>query len=318
MSVTDYDLLYDLPAGEYEGRGIEGVKTTTIRAGQSLEVMIAPTFKWTGEARREAKRRRSTPAMQIINDRNTERKMMRYAEHNFTSEAVVFTLTYAYPPTEDYGLCNLRELTDTYEQRGLPWDVERVRKDARNFREKAKRLTARCGGKPAALKWMQRIEEGKQPPAENLPPKYHIHGIMEGAGITLEALEALWPFGTVQVAHFDLDNDGAKRLANYLCKQKQGGRWWSHSRNLKAPPERVSRRKVSRRRLMLLATEVQRDGQLILEDLYPGYKMRELIVRFSDFAPGAYIYVRLRKQPTAPPWLRARGNKQKCEGRKRE
>ena len=68
MRVSDYDLLYDLPDGEYEGSGVEGVRTTTIRAGRSLEVMIAPRFRWTQEARREAKARRSTPAMKKINE----------------------------------------------------------------------------------------------------------------------------------------------------------------------------------------------------------------------------------------------------------
>lgn len=307
MRVSDYDLLFDLPAGEYEGSGVEGVRTTTIRAGRSLEVMIAPRFRWTPEARREAKARRSSPAMARINQRNTERLMMRLMEHNFTTEAVVFTLTYAYP-VEEYGMCNLAELSDSYERRGLPWDAERVNKDRRNFLEKAKRRTKAAGGKAEGLKWITCTEEGKEPPVPGLPPKYHIHGIMEGSGITVETVEAIWPHGAVRAERFRLNDDGPAQLARYFCKQKRGGRSWSHSRNLKHPEPRVSERKVSRRRLAKLAQDIQRDGREILEKLYPGYKVVELPdVRFSDFAPGAYIYARLRrddKDSTAPPWER--------------
>lgn len=291
MRLKDYDLLYDLPAGEYDGRGVDGVRTVTIRAGQSLEVMCCPIIKTTPDVRREVKRRRTSPAMAKVNARNTERHMMRLLEHNFTPGAWVFTLTYHYP-TEDYGFCNLAELSDEYERRGLPWDVGRVKKDARNWRQKVKR---RCP-RPEAVKWIMRIEEGKNPPAEGLPPKYHIHGIIEGEGITREMLEALWPHGSVTIDAFRMKDDGAAQLARYLNKQKSGGRWWSHSRNLKEPPRTVSERKVSRRRLSRIAADVLRDGREILEEIYPGYKLVEATAHFSDFVAGAYIYARMRKR----------------------
>ena len=60
---------------------------------------------------------------------------------------------------------------------------------------------------------------------------------------------------------------------------------------------RVSDRKVSRRRLALLAEDIMRDGRAILEKLYPGYRVAEPpIVRFSDFVAGAYIYARMRRR----------------------
>ena len=61
MNITDYDLLYDLPTGEYQGAGIDGIRTVTIRAGRSLEIMCHPITRLSREARREAKRRRTTP-----------------------------------------------------------------------------------------------------------------------------------------------------------------------------------------------------------------------------------------------------------------
>lgn len=295
MKLKDYELLFDLPAGEYEGRGVDGVRTVTWRAGKSLEVMCHPITRIGAEAKRELKRRKTTPAMEKVNARNTERHMMRLLEHNFTTEAVVFTLTYHYP-AEDYGFCNLRELADTYERRGLPWDVGRVKMDVRNFHAKMRRQVIRAGGKAQDYKWIIRIEEGKDPPAEGLPPKYHVHGIAEGPGITCDMIEAIWPHACVKTESFKLKDDGAARYARYLCKQKSGGRWWSHSRNLKEPPRTVSERKVSRRRLNRIAADVQRDGREILEKLYPGYKLVEATVHYSDFVAGAYIYARMRRR----------------------
>ena len=37
MNERDYEILYDLPAGEYDGRLVEGIRTVTIRAGKSLK-----------------------------------------------------------------------------------------------------------------------------------------------------------------------------------------------------------------------------------------------------------------------------------------
>lgn len=296
MRTRDYEILYDLPAGEYEGRGVEGVRTVTWRAGRSLEVVCHPSNPMPEGARREAKRRRTTPAAARINDRNRERHMMRLLEANFDEGALVFTGTYAYP-VEDYGRANLRELADEYERRALPWDEERVRKDVRNWIAKLRRRVVVRGGRAEDLKWLVRIEEGKEPPVYGLPRKYHIHAVIAAPGVTRGEAEALWVHGMAEAKAFNLRDDGAARLARYLNKQKTGGRWWSHSRNLLDPQPTVSERRISRRRMARIAADVQRDGAEILEALYPGYKVVELPdVKYSDFMPGCYIYARLRRR----------------------
>lgn len=290
MKLKDYEMLFDLPAGEYEGRGVDGVRTVTWRAGKSLEVMCHPITRIGAEAKREAKRRRTSPAAAKVNARNRERHHMRIIEANFTEAAVVSTLTYAYP-VEDYGLCSLGELRDMYDARRLPWEVERVRMDVRNLMAKLKRRT------DGPLKWDVTIEEGKEPPAPGLPPKYHVHAIIEGRGIDRAMVEQLWPHGRAHCDRLDLSGDGAMRLARYLNKQKHSGRWWSHSRNLIIPQPTVSDRKVSRRRMMKIAADVQIEGRAILEKLYPGYRVVELPdVKYSDFVPGCFIYARMRRR----------------------
>lgn len=300
MRVSDYDLLFDLPSGECTGQGIDGVRTVTIRAGRSLEVMCHPITRLSAEARREARERRTTPAMMKLNRRNAERHIMRLMEENFTGQAWVVTGTYAYP-AEDYGLCNLRELADAYDRRGLPWELGEMKMDVRNFLNKLRRRMKRATGTAADLKWIIRYEEGKQPPAEGLPPKYHWHALIEGPGITRAMIDECWPHGATKCEPFEVKDDGPARLARYICKQKEmgltGRTWWSHSRNLKTPQPRVSDRKISRRRLSRIAADIRHSGREIFEALYPGYKVVELPdVRYSDFVAGAYIYARMRRR----------------------
>lgn len=243
MRATDYELLFDLPVGEYDGAGVDGVRTKTYRAGRSLEVMVYPRTRLSQEARREAARRRSRPSVARINARNRELNHTRILEANFTGRAQVVTLTYAYP-VEDYGMCDLVELSGEYDKRGLPWEVETVQRHKRNFLAKLKRRVIAEGGKADDLKWDITIEEGKEPPGVGLPAKYHLHCVVEGPGITRETVEACWSHGSARCEAFDLDDDGPRRLARYLNKQRHPGRWWSHSRNLVIPRPTVSDRKV--------------------------------------------------------------------------
>lgn len=300
MRHEDYQLLFDLPEGEYQGRGLDGVRTVTWRAGNLLEIACYPIVRLGEAAKRETKRRRSTPAMEKVNARNAERKIMRYIEANFSPEACVVTGTYAYPANGDYAMMDVKAMAAEYEARKLPWEMERVRMDVRNWLGKLRRRVKQLGGDPRRdFKWLIRIEEGKEPPLPGIPAKFHFHAVVEGPGLDSQTVKALWEekHGTARVDGLCLNDDGAARLARYFTKQKSGGRWWSHSRNLIDPPPRVSDRKVSRRRLSKLAGDVMKDGREILEKLYPGYRLAEAPqVRYSDFVAGAYIYARMRRR----------------------
>ena len=294
MNLRDYEILYDLPAGEYQGGMVEGIRTVTIRAGRSLEVLCYPRVKRIPEAaKREAKRRRSTAAMERINQRNLKNHVMRLAEINFTARAMVFTGTYEYLSDNDIGLLNREDVWREWEARGLPQAVEDVRRHVRNFLGKIRRRMAEPGG----LKWMLRIEEKVKHAELGLPPAYHIHMLMECGGLNQDDVQALWPFGFSRCDRFDIGHDGANRIAEYITKNKQGGRWFSHSRNLKMPTVTVSDRKISRRRAVRVAEDVRYAGREIMEKLHPGYRlMEEPRVTYSDFMPGAYIYCRMRRR----------------------
>lgn len=298
MKLNDYELLYDLPEGEYDGAGIRGVRTVTIRAGASLEVMCHPLLiQWPEGAKREAKRRKTGEKQAAINARNLERQIMRLAEANFHHlKAVILTGTYEYPNADDVGMMNIDDVWKDWHARKLPEGVEDVRRDVRNMLGRIRRRMSSKGQDDRGLRWILRIEEDDKLDAFGLPTRYHIHMLIEAEGLSQSEIADEWRFGFTRCDRFDLVHDGAARIAHYITKNKRGGRWVSHSRNLKKPVERVSDRKVSRRRLQRIAEDVRRDGRLILEKLYPGYRVQgEITVRYSDYMPGAYIYCRMRR-----------------------
>lgn len=294
MDERDYEILYDLPKGDYAGKLVAGIRTITVRAGKSLEVMCHPIARrWPEAARREAKRRRTSPAMEKINARNAELNLMRLMEINFTPRALVFTGTFEYPGDEDPGLMNLDDLWERWHAGKLPEDVEDVRRKVRNFLQRIKRRTEA----PEKLKWILRIEEGTKESALGMPPRYHVHMLIEAEGLGQDDVSSLWPFGFTRCDRFDVRRDGPARLARYFTKNRRGGRCISHSRNLKKPQRRVSERKISRRRAIQVAADVRGAGREILEKLYPGYQLMEAPrVTYSDYMPGAYIYARMRRR----------------------
>ena len=49
-------------------------------------------------------------------------------------------------------------------------------------------------------------------------------------------------------------------------------------------------------RAALIAADVQANAREILEAIYPGYRLENAEVKYSDFVAGAYIYARLRRR----------------------
>lgn len=305
-----YEILYDLPAGEYDQRAVGGIQTTTIHAGTSLEVICYPITRVDAGAKREAARRRSTPAQQRLNQRNTQLRIMRLAECNFTAMDYFVTLTWAYP-AEDPGMTNLEDMQRAYEDAGVPEDIEGAARAWTNFLNRLKRRARRQGGDPAGVKYIHVIESGKDHPGGGLPAKYHIHALIHAPGLTDLDLKALWPHGFTRCDRIDMEHEGAERLSKYLTKQRRYERRWGHSRNLREPEVRVSCRKVSRRRTARVAEDVRQYGREIFEALYPGYRCVEFPeVRYSDFVAGARIYARMRasaERTEAPAHLAERG-----------
>ena len=292
-----YEILYDLPKGEYQAAEVGGIRTRTIRAGESLEVECFPIVRIGQAAERERAGRASSPAQERLNHERAKKRVRRLLEANFGPE------DFAVHPTINYGFEDWMSGGERWaraEALGLPTDDEGARKLVRSFIAKIRRRVRRAGHDPRELKYLYVIESTK--PARDTDPhpapvRYHYHIVIHAPGLTREDIEGLWDAGYVNCDRLDLHDNGLAALAGYLTKARKFSRRWAHSKNLTEPEVRVSDRKVSRRRAERVAGDVRRLGREIFKALYPGYRlMEEPVIRYSDFVAGAYIYARMRRR----------------------
>lgn len=300
--MSQYEILYDLPEGENDWREVGAIRTRTIRAGESLEVEAYPITSLGHEAQREAKRRRSSAAQEKLNLERSRKQLRRKLEANFGAGDLVLTLTFDYGFI-DRGFANMDDVRAEWEKLGYPMDEGDAERLFRNFTRRAKTRIKRKGGNPKDMKYIYVVEstcEAGEEESNPLPAHYHCHMILSSLGVlTIEDINELWQFGYANAKPLDFRFNGLEGLAKYIVKQpgrRAHYRKFRASKNLKAPEEKVSDRKISRRRAARIAADVQANGREILEKIYPGYVLEDCRVKYSDFTAGAYIYARLRKR----------------------
>lgn len=294
-----YEILYDLPQGEYSAREVGGTTTRTIRAGDSLEIECFPVVHAAPEARREARRRSSTEAQKKLNLKNTRKHIRRLMEKNFKPGDFVLHLTFNYGFI-DRAAANMKDELKAWEESGFPMDDDQARRLIKNMIARIRRLIKRRGGNPGDFKYIYVIETTKEPRDEDinaLPARYHYHMVTSSLGIlTLEDMHAMWSYGYTKAEPLDFRFNGLEGLSKYITKQRRFARRWARSKNLQEPDITVSHRKVSRRRAALIASDVQANAREIFESIHPGYVLEEAEVKYSDFISGAYIYARMRRK----------------------
>lgn len=319
-----YEILYDLPEGSYRPGEVGGIRTRTVRAGNTVEVECYPLIRLGATQRQRCEsRRQQRECQEKLNRRNAEKKIRRMTEHNFTQEDWFGTLTWDYGRIDRFTMSQA-EAQDLWEELRLPVEEEDARRELNNYFRRIKTRMRQRGEDPAGFKHIYVLELTR--PRTDGYWHYHFHLVLHAPGLSDRELKDLWGQGFARFDRLSWQDEGPARLAHYLTKQhtteaidRRGRRLrrWGHSKNLKAPVERVSDRKLSRRRAQRIAEDVARNGVEIFERLYPGYKcVQTPEVRFSDYVPGAYIYARLRKIEDAPPWerTRKRGNRGTSSG----
>lgn len=294
-----YEILFDLQEGEVDEKEIGGIRTKTIRAGDSLEVESFPITQISAEAKREYRNRRSSKAQERLNLKNSQKRLRRLAEANFKPGDIVLHPTYNYGFI-DRAFGNMESIRREMETMGIPMDDDASRRQIKNFLARVRRYIKRMGGDPKEFKYIYVIETTKEPRDDDynaLPARYHYHLIISSLGIlTAEALQSMWTHGYVKAEPLDFRFNGIAGLCKYITKQRKFTRRWAHSKNLKEPEEKISNRRISRRKAAQIAADVQSNAREILEKIYHGYTLEEAEVRYSDFVAGAYIYARMRRR----------------------
>ena len=157
-----YEILYDLPEGEYNPAEVGGTRTKTIRAGDSLEVESFPIVYVSDGAKRERKTRKSGKSQQMLNRINAEKKFRRLVENNFTSGDWVAHPTYDYGFI-DRGFCNVNDTIKASREAGYPMDDEEAVRVMRNFIRRLKKRVQQKGGDPKQLKYVYVVEATRLP-----------------------------------------------------------------------------------------------------------------------------------------------------------
>lgn len=254
-------------------------RVKTYRAGKVLECEIFPLWNTQGEASRAKKAKESRPAQQKLNDTNTQKKIARLSNNNFTGADVWAT----------FG----------YDDDNLPATPEQAQKDIVNYFRRIKRERAKQGLPPIRYIY---VTEWQEADAEDEAIRVHHHVIMSG-DMDRDYLEGQWHGGNYPQARRLMPKDcGITGLAYYMAgRGKKCKRMWAYSTNLKMPAPSVADKKITPRQAEKIALD-RNAAPALFEKIFKGYKFqdteRDLQIKHSDFVAGAYIYVQMHQIPT--------------------
>lgn len=259
--------------------GSMGYRRRTTVSGPRIDAEVFPVFgrDTRGTLRRE-KRNRTREAQQRANERRSALRLIQLVEANFTEEDVTIGLS--------------------YDEGNVPEDPARIRKDIANFLDRVRRAR-RARGLPA-LKYICAIGGDEMPARGYSGKRPHAHLIMNG-GLNRDELEKIWGMGYANTKRLQPRDEGLGGIAVYFTKQKQdraprkGAKAWWTSRNLKKPVTRSRDAKMPNSRVKRLAYDFRNEAKEIMEKLYPGYRLQDCQVRYSEIVDGVYIRCVLRK-----------------------
>lgn len=77
--------------------------------------------------------------------------------------------------------------------------------------------------------------------------------------------------------------------------EKKGVRKWRGSKNLLQPIPRSRDAKMTNSQVKRIAYDFRNEAKEVMEKLYPGYRLQDCQVRYSDMIDGVYIRCVLRR-----------------------
>lgn len=287
----DQSLFEDNEQERFEDLRNENVfryRAKTYRCGKLLECEIFPLWIGQKDATRAKKRKLSRPEQVNLNDRNAKKTIVRYTNLNFTEADIWFT--------------------GTYDNEHLPPSDELAYRDVLNYIKRIKYRRKKLG--LPELRYIYVIEGRPETDDDGKPIlRYHVHIILSG-DMDRDEIEQMWHGGARREAHrLQPDQFGLTGLAKYIAKTpKKGRKRWGRSQNLKVPKPTVADHKMKKRHVEKIARN-ENAAPSLFEKIFEGYRFLDMEVKYSDFVPGAYIYVRMRRPPPAPSGRKRRSEK---------
>lgn len=246
--------------------------TKTERAGDTMVLSVYPILGKSDRARAEAARRAMSRERQArYNREKSRRNLALLLDANFGESDLHLTLTY----------------------RGTPPSYEQAKRHVQNFLRAVKRMREKAG--LSELKYVYVIEEEG---GDGEKRRIHVHLVMNG-GLDRGELEGKWGRGYANCDRLQPeDGDGLRQLARYLtkCEMEKHRRAWCASKNLCKPRTTVSRTRLSTAKVRRLCEEIPGTAREIMGKLYPDYALGRVEPYLSDWAPGVYLRIQLRRR----------------------
>lgn len=260
----------------------------TYKCGDYLEVDIYPVYRKAGK--RSGRAKPTSEVRAKLNDRNAVRELIRILNANFCGKDL--------------------EVHLTYEDGNMPADKDEVKRDARNYMRRVKRLYKNAG--ITKSKYVVVIEGGNG-------KRWHLHITLTG-GVDRDALEAAWGYGYANCRRLQFNENGVEGLAKYITKQfrEESGaersayehRWFG-SKNLERPKPKERDGRLSQKRVKELAT-VELESREPFERLYAGYYLSNVTAVENEVNGGYYMRLRLYRAGTE--FAKKRRKPQRAEG----
>lgn len=250
-------------------KGVLLQRTRTVKAGDFLDADIYPVLDW--PYKREAGKRRKTPEqMRRANFNHSFRYFTQLGNLNFGEGDIFGTFTMAEACT-----------------------FEEFKKIKKNFFD---RLRGRFKKAGVPMEYLGIIE------STNGGTQHHFHMILRGGVVSRDKLEKLWRHGTANAHRVQVkfEDHGVEGLCRYMTNHKDTQeklmrRGWFASKGLKKPRTTYSDRKFSRAAAGRIEKAVREDAKKEFEKRYPGYRLVDYSIHYSDFLPGVYIHAFMRR-----------------------
>lgn len=244
--------------------------------GDYLEVNLYPVYYHARATKRNTNRKPSRACQTRLNQINAERQLARIMAANFTNDDYCMTLTYS--------------------PENKPEDMDRAKKDLRNFFDRLNRARKRAGLEPT--KYIYAAEIGER------TKRIHFHVVLSG-GLKIKDIQKIWGKGYVdKIKTLMFDETGLRGLARYFCKQQVSStataaeaahqKRYQCSQNCIKPEPKNNDHKYSKRKVKEIASDS--DNLRMIEALYPGYYCAECNSFWNENNGESYISIMLYKQ----------------------
>ena len=258
---------YDQPR-HASRKGVLLQRTKTVVAGDHLDADIYPVLDW--QYSRTEKRGKTPEQMKRANFARSLRYFTQLGNLNFGDGDLFATLTSAEECTMDeFG------------------------RQKRNFFGRLRTRFQHADVKLEYLGIVESTHEGK---------RHHMHLILRGGVIERDELEKLWGIGTANARRVQVqfEDKGVEGLCRYMTQHKDTQeklmrRKWFSSKGLKKPRATYNDSKFSRAAAVRIEKAVREDARAEFEKRYPGWRLVDYSVHYSEFLPGVYIHAHMRR-----------------------